>query len=124
MYCKAKNPNCLYTGYNANNYRPYVVYQNMYMQTHAGYAKYNGLQLSWQKQSGPVTFIANYSFSKVLGTRDGTTDNGNGNRSKRPIHSCSATTTRPLEYDHTNIMNFTFLTGRCLTSFTTKITPG
>jgi hypothetical protein len=105
LYCAA-NPSH-YMNYNANNYRPYVVYQNMYLQTHAGYAKYNGLQMSWQKQSGPVTFIANYSFSKVLGTRDGTTDNGNGNGTGVDPFVLR-NNYGPLEYDHTNIMNFTY----------------
>jgi hypothetical protein len=105
LYCAA-NP-LPYMGYNANNYRPYVVYQNMYLQTHAGYAKYNGVQLSWQKQSGPVTFIANYAFSKVLGTRDGTTDNGNGNGTGVDPFVLG-NNYGPLAYDHTNIMNLTY----------------
>jgi hypothetical protein len=105
LYCAA-NPNYA-IAYNANDYRPYVTYQSMYLQTHAGYAKYNGVQLSWQKQSGPVTFIANYAFSKVLGTRDGTTDNGNGNGTGIDPFSLRANY-GPLEYDHTNILNMTY----------------
>ena len=65
LYCAA-NPNYANSA-NTQHYRPYVVYQNMYLFVHASYAKYNALQLSWQKQSGPVTFIANYAFSKVPG---------------------------------------------------------
>ncbi len=105
IYC-VNNPNYALS-FNANDYRPYMTYQDMYLMTHSGYSKYNGLQLSWQKQSGPVTFIANYAFSKVLGTRDGTTDNGNGNGTAvNPfiLHANYG----PLAYDHTNIMNFTY----------------
>ncbi len=105
LYCEA-NPNYA-NGTNAQDYRPYQTYQNIYMQVHAGYAKYNALQVSWQKQSGPVTFIANYSFSKVLGTRDGTTDNGNGNGTGVDPFIL-ANNYGPLEYDHTNIVNFTY----------------
>ncbi len=105
IYC-ANNPNYA-IAFNANDYRPYVTYQNMYLQSHPGYAKYNGLQISWQKQSGPVTFIANYAFSKVLGTRDGTTDNGNGNGTAVNPFDLHANY-GPLAYDHTNIMNFTY----------------
>ena len=105
LYCAA-NPNYANSA-NTQHYRPYVVYQNMYLFVHASYAKYNALQLSWQKQSGPVTFIANYAFSKVLGTRDGTTDNGNGNGSAVDPFVLS-NNYGPLAYDHTNIMNFTY----------------
>jgi hypothetical protein len=105
LYCAA-NPNYA-LAFNANDYRPYVTYQSMYLMTHSGYAKYNGVQLSWQKQSGPVTFIANYAFSKVLGTRDGGTDNGNGNGTGIDPFNLHANY-GPLEYDHTNILNFTY----------------
>jgi hypothetical protein len=62
--------------FNADDFRPMSNYTNMYLLTHAGYANYNSLQAAWQKQSGPVTFLVNYTFSKVLGTRDWNSDNG------------------------------------------------
>ena len=35
---------------------------------HVGYGNYNGLQLSWVKRSDKLTFNANYTWSKNLGT--------------------------------------------------------
>ncbi len=56
-----------------------MYYQDVYLLYHGSYANYNSLQVSWQKQSGPVTFLTNYTFGKVLGITDGQTDNGPGN---------------------------------------------
>ena len=95
------------SGFNSNDWRPLTNYQDIYIITHGSYANYNSLQASWQKQSGPVTFLMNYTWSKVLGIRDGQTDNGAGNGS----------TVDPfvlrnnygvLAYDHTNILNFAY----------------
>lgn len=36
---------------------------------HKMYSNYNGLQMSWNKQAGHFTFMANYTFSKALGIR-------------------------------------------------------
>jgi hypothetical protein len=76
--------------------------------SHGGYANYNSLQASWQKQSGPVTFLTNYTFSKVLGTRDGQTDNGAGNgRGVDPFNLKA--NYGPLAYDHTHILNLSYV---------------
>ena len=56
--------------------RPLQQYGNFILLTHLPYQNYNSMQVSYQKQSGPVTFIANYTFSKVLGIRDGGSNNG------------------------------------------------
>lgn len=62
------------------NYRPYANYgQSLNVIRHGSYSNYNALILSWQKQSGRMTFTTNYTFSKVLGIRDGQTNNGSGN---------------------------------------------
>jgi hypothetical protein len=61
----------------AVDYRPYN-YGSIQVNTHASYANYNALQMSWQKQSGRVTWLVNYTFSKTMGIRDGQTDNGTG----------------------------------------------
>jgi hypothetical protein len=37
--------------------------------THQMYSNYNSLQVTWNKQSGPVTFLTNYTYSKALGVR-------------------------------------------------------
>jgi hypothetical protein len=36
---------------------------------HKMYSNYNSLQVTWNKQSGPLTFLSNYTFSKALGIR-------------------------------------------------------
>ncbi len=61
----------------AVNFRPYN-YNTIQVNTHASYSNYNALQLSWQKQTGRASFMFNYTFSKVMGIRDGQTDNGTG----------------------------------------------
>jgi hypothetical protein len=89
-------------------YRPLTQYGDLYIISHGGYANYNSLQASWQKQSGPVTFLTNYTFSKVLGTRDGQTDNGAGNgRGVDPFNLKS--NYGPLAYDHTHIINLSYV---------------
>jgi hypothetical protein len=106
LYCAA-NPAAYAPAFNHNDFRPLSVYQNFWLLTHAPYSKYNGFQASWQKQSGPVTFIANYTFSKVLGIRDGGSNNGNGNGSGVDPFNLGANY-GPLAYDHTHILNFTY----------------
>ena len=64
---------------NANDWRPLNNYGHVCIQTHGGYANYNSLQVSAQKQSGNLYMFTNFTFGKVLGTRDGSTSNGNGN---------------------------------------------
>ena len=36
---------------------------------HKMYSNYNGLQVTWNKQAGALTFLSNYTFSKSLGIR-------------------------------------------------------
>jgi hypothetical protein len=36
---------------------------------HKMYSNYNSMQVTWNKQSGPVTFLTNYTYSKALGIR-------------------------------------------------------
>jgi len=106
IYCE-QNPGVYSPSFTANDFRPHHVYQNMYLLTHAPYSRYNGLQLSFQKQSGPVTFVTNYTFSKVLGIRDGGSNNGNGNGTGVDPFVLR-NNYGPLEYDHTHILNFTY----------------
>lgn len=47
-------------------YRTYPYYQHIYQIQHAFYSNYNSLQASWNKNSGPIQFGANYTFSKNL----------------------------------------------------------
>lgn len=96
------------TSFNSNHYRPLNNYQDVYLLYHGSYANYNSLQMSWQKQSGPITFLANYTFSKVLGIRDGQTDNGAGNGTVVDPFSIG-NNYGPLAYDHTHILNTSYV---------------
>jgi len=91
-----------------NDFRPMTNYADVYLITHGSYANYNSLQVSWQKQSGPVTFLTNYTFSKVLGIRDGQTDNGAGNGSVVDPFNLR-NNYGPLAYDHTQLLNFSYV---------------
>jgi hypothetical protein len=93
--------------FNANHYRPLTNYQNVYVLGHGAYANYNSLQVSWQKQSGPVTFFTNYTFGKVLGIRDGSSNNGAGN-GKAVDPFVLRNNYAPLAYDHTHIVNLSY----------------
>jgi Carboxypeptidase regulatory-like domain/TonB-dependent Receptor Plug Domain len=106
LYCQ--NDPAAYTPYfNTQDYRPMQSYQNIYLLNHAPYSNYNSLQVSYTKQSGPVTFLANYTFSKVLGIRDGGSNNGNGNGlGTDPF--VLRNNYGPLDYDHTHIINLTY----------------
>jgi hypothetical protein len=59
-----------------NDYRPLQSYGETWIAAHGSYANYNSLQITFQKQSGPITFLANYTYGKVLGIRDGVSQNG------------------------------------------------
>jgi len=91
-------------GFSPNHFRPLKNYTSVDLITHGSYANYNSLQVSWQKQSGPITFLTNYTFSKVLGIRDGQTDNGTGNGTAVDPFNLK-NNYGPLQYDHTNILN-------------------
>lgn len=94
--------------FNENNYRRLTRYQDIYLITHGGWANYNSLQMSWQKQSGPINFMLNYTFSKVLGIRDGNTDQaGTTGAVLDPFNIRN--NYGPLAYDHTNIINATYV---------------
>ncbi len=112
--CNAAGPNGVpvYQNYglsfNENNYRRLPRYQDIYVLTHAGYANYNSLQMSWKKQAGSVSFLLNYTFSKVLGIRDGNTDQaGSTGAVVDPFNL--GNNYGPLAYDHTQIINATYV---------------
>ena len=105
IYC-AQNPSVYQANFNANDFRPLVAYQNVFLLTHAPYSNYDSLQVSFQKQSGPVTFVTNYTFSKVLGIRDGGSNNGSGNGTGVDPFVLQ-NNYGPLAYDHTHIINLT-----------------
>lgn len=119
LYCKTlKIPQATYgsasgsittsTNDGGFDYAPLKAYQNVYLLAHTGYANYNSLQVSWQKQSGPVTFLTNYTFSKVLGIWDYVTSNGNGSGPDVDVFNLK-NNYGPLAYDHTNILNLSYV---------------
>ena len=90
-----------------NDYRPLINYQAIKLYQHGGHANYNSLQVSAQKQSGNLFIFSNFTFGKVLGTRDGSTANGNGNGNVlNPFNLDS--NYGPLAYDHTKVFNVSF----------------
>jgi hypothetical protein len=94
-------------GANTNDWRPLNNYGHVWLQSHGGYANYNSLQVSAQKQSGNLYVFTNFTFGKVLGTRDGSTSNGNGNGSVvNPFNLDD--NYGPLGYDHTKVFNLSF----------------
>jgi Carboxypeptidase regulatory-like domain/TonB-dependent Receptor Plug Domain len=95
------------TAANVNDWRPLNNYGHVFIQTHGGYANYNSLQVSAQKQSGNLYMFTNFTFGKVLGTRDGSTSNGNGNGSVINPFNLDANY-GPLGYDHTKVFNLSF----------------
>jgi hypothetical protein len=92
-------------GLTANDYRPLVNEQDIWLQTHGGHANYNSVQIAAQKQSGNLYLFTNFTFGKVLGTRDGSTSNGNGNGPVVDPFNLN-NNYGALEYDHTKAFNF------------------
>lgn len=61
---------------NANDYRPYQSYSDIWLSGHGSYANYNSVQASLHKQTGPVVFMVNYTFGKVMGIHENYSGNG------------------------------------------------
>ncbi|HKW96301.1 MAG TPA: carboxypeptidase-like regulatory domain-containing protein [Bryobacteraceae bacterium] len=53
----------------ATSYRPYPTYGTIKEVTHQMFSNYNSLQASWNKQTGRINYMLNYTFSKALGIR-------------------------------------------------------
>jgi hypothetical protein len=94
-------------GLAAQDYRPLVNYGQIHLYTHGGYANYNSLQVAAQKQSGNLFLFTNFTFGKVLGTRDGGTSNGNGNGAAVNVYNLGSNYGQ-LAYDHTKTFNISF----------------
>jgi hypothetical protein len=54
---------------NVTPLRPYTLYGDIRQIGHFEYSNYNSVQTSWNKQSGHVNWLVNYTFSKALGIR-------------------------------------------------------
>lgn len=61
---------------NTGDYRPFQSYGDIDITTHGSYANYNSLQASAQKQAGPIVFLSNFTWGKVMGIRDNYSGNG------------------------------------------------
>lgn len=91
-----------------NGYRPYYNYGVLNVIRHGSYSNYNGMVVALQKQSGPVTFLFNYTFSKVMGIRDGQSDNGGGDGTTVNPFDVRANY-GPLAYDRTHLINAAYV---------------
>src|SRR5579875_2039220 len=91
-----------------NDYRPLQSYGETWIAGHGSYANYNSLQTSWQKQSGLATFLVDYTYSKVLGIRDGVSQNGPSAGSLVDPFNLNANY-GVLGFDHTHIFNAAYV---------------
>jgi hypothetical protein len=96
------------SGFPSNDYRPMRNYTDVTNVAHGSYSRYNALIVTWQKQTGRATFTTNYTFSKVLGTRDNQTDNGAGNGNTLDPWSI-AKNYGVLLFDRTHIFNAAYV---------------
>ncbi|HVP00336.1 MAG TPA: carboxypeptidase regulatory-like domain-containing protein [Bryobacteraceae bacterium] len=96
------------SSFNSNDYYPYHNYTGIQLFSHGGYTNYNAFITTWVKQTGRMTFTTNYTFSKVMGTRDGQTFNGNQAGSAEYPYSVAANY-GPLAYDHSHIFNAAYV---------------
>jgi len=94
--------------FNANDYYPLHNYTGIQLFSHGGLSNYNALITTWQKQTGRMTFTTNYTFSKVLGTRDGQSFNGNIAGSTEYPYSIGSNY-GVLAYDRTHIFNAAYV---------------
>jgi len=109
-YCVADQAHYASTLPSWNNFdwAPYQTYQQMLLMNHTGYASYNSLQASWQKQSGQVLWFANYTFGKAMGIWD--YDSSNGATSGPNVDTFNLKDNYgPLAYDHSQIVNLTYI---------------
>jgi len=94
------------TGYTTNQTlaaRP-LSYGTLKLIDHKMYSNYNSLQVTWNKQSGHLTFLTNYTFGKALGIR---AENGDGNQGADPTNLRSNYGTLP--NNRTHIFNVAYV---------------
>lgn len=79
LICPTGDTSCTIVGslsqQEIDDFRPYTQYDQIDIARHTLYANYNSLQVTWNKQQGPLTFGVNYTWSKALGVWGA---NGNG----------------------------------------------
>jgi hypothetical protein len=111
-YCGSKVSGTSYTSSPSATdqmyYRPYKDYLMVTQVNHGSYANYHAFVAQWQRQSGSINWIVNYTFGKVLGIQDGNSENGNGNGNLvNPFNLRD--NYGVLAYDHTQIFNATYV---------------
>lgn len=82
--------------------RPFSNYQTIKVINHKMYSNYNSLQASWNKQSGRVNYLINYTFSKALGIRG-----ESGSSTGDPLNLANNYGTLP--NDRTHIFNIAYV---------------
>ena len=107
-YCVSNTAAYENVSWNNQDWAPYKTYQAMHVGQHSGYANYNSLQANWQKQSGPVTWVTNYTFGKAMGIWDYETSNGAGGGPNVDTFNLK-NNYGPLAYDHSHIVNLTYI---------------
>jgi hypothetical protein len=83
-------------------FRPFPFYQHIYQLKHDFYSNYNSGQVAWNKQSGFVSFGANYTFSKNLATAS-----AYNNVIADPVNLRNDY--NPVPYDRTQVFNVHYL---------------
>ncbi len=96
------------TGYNTGNTtaaRPLgQYYGTLKILNHQMYSNYNSMQVSWNKQAGRFTYMANYTFGKALGIRG---ENGGGGNIGDPTNLKNNYGTLP--NNRTHIFNLAYV---------------
>ena len=96
------------TNLSTNDYYPLVNYQDISQEGHGSYSNYNSMQASWMKNAGRAMVMANYTFSKVLGIRDGYS--GNGAAAGTILDTLNYKNNYGvLAYDHSQILNLVYV---------------
>lgn len=89
---------------NIDQYRTYQNYQSIKIINHKMYSNYNSLQASWNKQTGRLTMMLNYTFGKALGIRG---ENGIGGNIPNSLDLRSGYGTLP--NNRTHIFNAAYI---------------
>lgn len=91
----------------AVDFSPYD-YSNVYVFNHDSYANYNAFMVQWMKQTGPVVFNLNYTWSHALGIWDGNNDNGQGGGPSLDAF-CLSCSYGPLAFNRAHIFNAAYV---------------
>lgn len=83
-------------------FRPFPFYQHIYTLKHDFYSNYNSVQAQWNKQTGMVTYGANYTFAKNLATAASWSNNIVDPVNLRNDYN-------PVPYDRTQTFNIHYL---------------